>query len=172
LYAAGVEIGKYLSGLNIRQRPARGRLGDGANGKQATRDVDCGFVLCRSRGTIQMAHILRIFFFLIGCVIAANCSAQVAPAPRDLVPGLRGDPFPLASLVYQWNYTCPNPNGAGCVSGIGPGSAISLTLDLFAFTPGSIETWTYYYDFVALVVQGGPHAKGNKRLYTVSHGVL
>jgi hypothetical protein len=103
----------------------------------------------------RRAHISRSFFFLIGCVIAASCSAQDAPARRDSVPNQRGDPFPLTSLVYQWNYACPSPNGASCMSGIGPGSAISLTLDLFAFKPGSIETWTYYYDFVALVVQGG-----------------
>jgi|HubBroStandDraft_5_1064220.scaffolds.fasta_scaffold107112_1 hypothetical protein len=107
------------------------------------------------RDAYPMAHIFRIIFFLIGCVIAANCLAQDAPVPRDSAPGQRVDPFPLANLVYQWDYVCPSPNGASCISGIGPGSAISLTVDLFAFKPGSIETWTYYYDFVALVVQGG-----------------
>jgi hypothetical protein len=80
------------------------------------------------------SHIQNLFFL----DRLSHCREQVAPAARDSVPGNHGDPFPLTNLVYQWNYVCPQPNGARCQATIGEANftsqVISFDIYLFAFT--------------------------------------
>jgi hypothetical protein len=110
-----------------------------------------------------MAPMFRIFFFLIGCFIAANCFAQVALAPCDSAPGNHGDPFPLANLVYQWNYVCPQANGARCQATIGEANftsqVISFDIYLFAFTNATFASsespLSYYYEVTSVTSNNG-----------------
>jgi hypothetical protein len=110
-----------------------------------------------------MARVFGIFSFLIGCVVAANCLAQVAPDPRDSVPGNHGDPFPLTNLVYQWNYVCPQANGARCQATIGEANftyqVISFDIYLFAFTNATFMSrepaLSYYYEVTSVTSNNG-----------------
>jgi hypothetical protein len=112
---------------------------------------------------MQMAPTFRIFFLLIGCFIATNCLAQVGPAPREPVSGQHGDPFPPTNLVYQWNYVCPQANGARCQATIGEANftsqVISFDMYLFAFTSATYipppAPLSYYYEVTSVTSNNG-----------------
>ena len=72
-----------------------------------------------------MRLIAILLLFLCGLPVTA--SAQTFGPVALPVPS----PFPASSVVYQWDYTCPN-QGSGCSSSLDfPVTAISLFLVQF-----------------------------------------
>jgi hypothetical protein len=75
-----------------------------------------------------------ILFFL--CDLPVTTSAQTVRPVALPVPS----PFPASSIIYQWDYTCPNPAAAlVCYSSLGfPVAAVSLFLVEFPFGNSTI----------------------------------
>lgn len=69
-----------------------------------------------------------IAFFLLIC--AANAATAQTAGP---VPLPKPSPFPPASVIYQWDYFCPNSTaGSLCFSSLGfPVAAVSVFLVQF-----------------------------------------
>jgi hypothetical protein len=75
-------------------------------------------------GIVFMRLIATLLLFLCGLPVAT--SAQTLRPVALPIPS----PFPASSVIYQWDYTCPNSTaGSVCFSSLGfPVTAISLFL--------------------------------------------
>jgi hypothetical protein len=74
----------------------------------------------------------RAFMRLIGMLLIFLCGLPVNTSAQTVIPVAlpAPSPFPPSSVIYQWDYTCPNATaGSVCFSSLGfPVTAVSLFL--------------------------------------------
>src|ERR1039457_3043688 len=78
-------------------------------------------------GIVFMRLIATLLLFLFGLPVITSAQT-VLPAALPTP-----SPFPASSVIYQWDYTCPNSTaGSACFSSLGfPATAVSLFLVQF-----------------------------------------
>jgi hypothetical protein len=80
------------------------------------------FAVDRHRGTMKAISALLLILFGFPALATAQTSGRAAlPTPS---------PFPPSSVIYQWDYSCPNAMaGSACFSSLGfPVAAVSVFL--------------------------------------------
>jgi hypothetical protein len=98
-----------------------------------------------------MRLIATLLIFL--CGLPVDTSAQTATPVALPTPS----PFPASSVIYQWDYTCPNATaGSVCFSSLGfPVTAVSLFLVEFPIGSSKILMSCYIANLTTLSANTG-----------------